>query len=66
MLTDLIAERVGLDYNYLSSLFSSLESMTIERYIILQRIERVRNCLCTMNLPLVRLPGKQVILERLL
>lgn len=41
----LIAERVGYDYNYLSTLFSSMESLTIERYTILQRIERVKELL---------------------
>ena len=41
----LIAERVGYDYNYLSTLFSAMESLTIERYIILQRIEHVKELL---------------------
>lgn len=50
--SDLIAERVGLDYNYLSGLFSSLESMTIERYIILQRIEKVKELLVYNELTL--------------
>ncbi len=38
----LIEEEIGLDYNYLSTLFSSLESITIEHYIILQKIERAK------------------------
>ncbi len=38
----LIEKELGLDYNYLSSLFSSLESVTIEQYIILQKIERAK------------------------
>ena len=40
--SDIIADKVGMDYNYLSALFSSMESVTIEKYIILQRIERVK------------------------
>ena len=56
--SDLIAERVGLDYNYLSSLFSSLESMTIERYIILQRIERVKELLVYNELTLSEIAWK--------
>lgn len=40
-----IAERVGVDYHALSSLFSSVENITLERYIILQRIERVKELL---------------------
>ena len=38
----LIEKELGLDYNYLSGLFSSLESITIEQYIILQKIERAK------------------------
>lgn len=56
--SDLIAERVGLDYNYLSGLFSSLESMTIERYIILQRIERVKELLVYNELTLSEIAWK--------
>jgi AraC family transcriptional regulator len=37
-----IEERAGTDYHYLSSLFSSTEGVTIEKYIILQRIERAK------------------------
>jgi AraC-like DNA-binding protein len=37
-----LEEKVGLDYHYLSTLFSSVEGITIERYTILQRIERVK------------------------
>jgi len=41
----LIEDNIGLDYNYLSSLFSSLESITIEQFIILQKIERAKELL---------------------
>ncbi|MCU0404560.1 MAG: helix-turn-helix domain-containing protein [Chitinophagaceae bacterium] len=37
-----LEEAIGLDYHYLSTLFSSVEGLTIERYTILQRIERVK------------------------
>lgn len=43
--SDLIAEKIGQDYNYLSNLFSSTENLTIEKFIILQRIERVKELL---------------------
>lgn len=43
--SDYIAEKVGRDYNYLSSLFSEIEGITIEKYIILQRTERVKELL---------------------
>lgn len=41
----LIQKELNLDYNYLSSLFSSQESITIEQYIILQKIERAKEFL---------------------
>jgi AraC family transcriptional regulator len=40
-----IAEQVGHDYSYVSKLFSSIENVTIEKFIILQRIERVKELL---------------------
>lgn len=41
----IIEEKVGKDYQYLSSLFSSTEGVTIEKYIILQRVERIKELL---------------------
>ncbi len=43
--SDLIVEKVGMDYHYLSNLFSSVENITIEHYIILQKIERAKELL---------------------
>ncbi|NOZ04177.1 MAG: helix-turn-helix transcriptional regulator [FCB group bacterium] len=44
-LSGYITEKVGKDYPYLSNLFSSIESITIEKYFILQKIERVKELL---------------------
>lgn len=41
----ILSQQTQLDYTYLSSLFSSNEGVTIEKYIILQRIERVKELL---------------------
>jgi AraC family transcriptional regulator len=41
----LLAEKLGMDYNYLSAIFSAVEGLTIEKYVILQRIERVKELL---------------------
>lgn len=41
----LLEEKLGLDYHYISALFSSVEGVTIERYVILQRIEKVKELL---------------------
>ena len=40
-----LAERLGHDYRYLSRLFSEVEGITIEHYIIAQRIERAKELL---------------------
>lgn len=44
-LSEVIAKRVGRDYAALSHLFSSVEAVTIERYFILQKIERAKELL---------------------
>ncbi|HEY0677365.1 MAG TPA: AraC family transcriptional regulator [Chitinophagaceae bacterium] len=40
-----IEQKVGVDYHQLSTLFSETEGITIEKYIILQRIEKVKELL---------------------
>jgi AraC-like DNA-binding protein/copper chaperone CopZ len=41
----IIENQAGHDYTYLSSLFSSVEGITIEHFIILQKIERAKELL---------------------
>ena len=43
--SEYIAEQLNRDYSYLSSLFSEVEGITIEKYIIHQKIERVKELL---------------------
>lgn len=43
--SDIISFDVGYDYSYLSNLFSSVEGITIEKYIILQKVERIKELL---------------------
>lgn len=40
--SDYISGNIGMDYSYLSALFSSCENTTIEKYTILQKVERVK------------------------
>jgi AraC family transcriptional regulator len=47
-----LSEALNLDYHYLSTLFSSIENTTIEKYIILQKIERVKELLVYNELTL--------------
>ena len=39
---DFIADHLNYDYKYLSTLFSSVEGITLEQYIIRQKIERIK------------------------
>ncbi len=43
--SDYIAKELKHDYSYLSNLFSSVEGITIEKYIINQKIEKVKELL---------------------
>ncbi|MEQ8715112.1 MAG: AraC family transcriptional regulator [Cyclobacteriaceae bacterium] len=40
-----LEKKIGKDYSYLSNLFSSVENITIERYHILQKVEKVKELL---------------------
>lgn len=40
-----LADELHYDYNYLSNLFSSLEGITLEQYVIRQKIERAKELL---------------------
>ncbi len=43
--SDILKDELNLDYNYLSSLFSAVEGVTLEHYIIHQKVERVKELL---------------------
>jgi AraC-like DNA-binding protein len=43
--SEFIAREVGMEYHTLSPLFSSVENITIEHYLILQKIEHVKELL---------------------
>lgn len=51
-LSEEIVRRMGHDYSSLSKLFSSVCGCTIERYFILQKIERAKELLQDSTLPL--------------
>ncbi len=44
-LSSYIGERVHHDYTYVSNLFSEVENITVEKYFIAQKIERVKELL---------------------
>ena len=43
--TQYLSDKINKDYNYISSLFSKTEGITIEHFIILQKIEKVKEYL---------------------
>lgn len=56
--SDIIDEQIPIDYNYISSIFSATEGLTIEQFIILQRIERVKELLVYNELSLSEIAYK--------
>lgn len=44
-LSNILSEKLNHDYNYLSNLFSDVEGITIEKYFIAQKIEKVKELL---------------------
>lgn len=57
--SDFIAQELGYDYSYLSHLFSSAEGITIEKYFILQKVERVKELLEYNELSLKEIAHQQ-------
>lgn len=54
----LLSEELHYEYNYLSNLFSSMEGMTLEQYIIRQKIERAKELLFYDELNLSQIANK--------
>jgi len=57
-LSDLLSSELHHDYNYLSNLFSEVEGTTIEKYLIAQKIERVKELLVYDELSLSEIAFK--------
>lgn len=58
-LSDYLSDNVGLDYAHLSHLFSTTENLTIEKFWILQRVERAKELLSYNEMPISDI-GKQL------
>ena len=57
-LSDYICKKVNYNYTYLSNLFSGVQGVTIEKYIIIQKIERVKELLVYGKLSLSNIAYK--------
>lgn len=56
--SDFLVKKLGYDYSFISSLFSSIEKTTIEKYIIAQKIERTKELLFNGDLSLSEIAWK--------
>lgn len=54
-ISDFIARTLGYDYSYLSNLFSSAEGVTIEKYVVQQKIEKAKELLSYDELSLTEI-----------
>ncbi|TSJ42109.1 helix-turn-helix transcriptional regulator [Fluviicola chungangensis] len=56
--SDYISEKLNYDYTYLSNVFSEVKGMTIQQFIILNKIERVKELLLYDELNLTEISYK--------
>ncbi len=56
--SDFISEKLGYNYTYLANIFSEVKGMTIENYIIFNKIERVKELLLYDELNLTEISYK--------
>lgn len=56
--SDYLAEKVGYDYTYISNLFSDMKGITIQQYIIIHKIERVKELLMYEDMNLTEISYK--------
>lgn len=56
--SDYISEKLGYDYTYLSNIFSEVKGTTIQQYIIMQKIEKVKEMLLYDELTLTEISHK--------
>ncbi len=53
--SDYISEKLGYDYTYLSNIFSEVKGITIQQFIIIHKIERVKEMLLYEELNLTEI-----------
>ncbi len=53
--SDYISEKLGYDYTYLSNIFSEVKGITLQQYIIMHRIEKVKELLLYDDLNLTEI-----------
>jgi AraC-like DNA-binding protein len=56
--SDFLSEKLGYDYTYMSNLFSEIQGVTIEKFIISHKIERVKELIIYDELTLTEIAWK--------
>jgi len=56
--SEFISEKLDYDYNYLSNIFSEVKGITIQQFIIIHKIERVKELLLYEELNLTQISQK--------
>lgn len=56
--SDYLSEKLAYDYTYLANVFSETKIMTIQQYIILQKVEKIKKLLMLGNLSLMEISKK--------
>ncbi|MCP1381890.1 helix-turn-helix domain-containing protein [Runella salmonicolor] len=56
--SDYISEKMGYDYTYLSNIFSEVKGITLQQFIIIHKIERVKELLLYDELNLTEIAYK--------
>lgn len=56
--SDYISEKLGYDYTYLSNIFSEVKGLTIQQFIIINKIERVKELILYDELNLTEISFK--------
>jgi AraC-like DNA-binding protein len=54
----LLSEKLNLNYNYLAKVFSEYQGITIEKYIILQKIEHIKELMMYGELNMTQIASK--------
>ena len=54
----ILSEKLNLNYNYLAKVFSEYQGITIEKYIILQKIEHIKELMMYGELKMTQIANK--------
>jgi AraC-like DNA-binding protein len=53
--SDFLSEKLGSDYTYLSNIFSEVKGITIQQFIIIQKVERIKELIMYEKLNLTEI-----------